>query len=231
VRRSTEAGGAVPAAAAPAGRPPRAGARAAIGLLLGLAAALPAQALYKVVGPDGKVTYTDRPPSGAQSQVTPLTPAGGPAPAEAALPLELRQVAARYPVTLYVVADCPPCDDARTLLRQRGIPYAEKLVASSEDGDALQRIAGTRDAPTLTVGTQPLRGLAADVWNFYLDSAGYPRESRLPAGWRYPPATPLVERREAVPPAGPPASGAADASPDAPAPDRTTPAAGSRIRF
>ena len=171
-----------------------------------LAAALPASALYKVVGPDGKVTYTDRPPAATgtatPSRVTPMAPAAAPPAAAAALPAELRQVAARYPVTLYVVPNCAPCDSARALLRQRGIPYAEKIVTTEDDIEALQRLAGTRDAPTLTIGSQPLRGLSADTWNAYLDSAGYPRESRLPAGFQFSAATPLVERREATP-AGP----------------------------
>ena len=80
---------------------------AAVAALLSPAVVLPAQALYKVVGPDGKVTYTDRPPSAADGKITPLSSTGSAVaidPTE--LPLELRQVAARYPVTLYVVADC-----------------------------------------------------------------------------------------------------------------------------
>jgi glutaredoxin len=156
----------------------------------------PAHALYKVVGPDGKVTYTDRLPSPADGRVTPLNAAGSGVNDTATLPLELRQVAARYPVTLYVMADCAPCDSARTLLRQRGIPYVEKIVQTGEDAEALQRLAGTRDAPTLVIGQQPLRGLSAETWNAYLDAAGYPRESRLPAGYQFPAATPLTEPRE-----------------------------------
>ena len=35
---------------------------APVALSMALLAALPSQALYKVVGPDGKVTYTDTPP-------------------------------------------------------------------------------------------------------------------------------------------------------------------------
>ena len=40
-------------------------------------------------------------------------------------------------------------------------------------------------------GQQPLRGLSAESWNAYLDSAGYPRESRLPVGYQFPTATTL----------------------------------------
>ena len=38
---------------------------------------------------------------------------------EPPLPLELRQAVQRYPVTLYAMRVCEPCDSARTLLRQR----------------------------------------------------------------------------------------------------------------
>jgi len=172
--------------------------------LSGVLLCAPAHALYKVVGPDGKVTYTDRLPSPADGRVTPLNAASSGANDAAALPLELRQVAARYPVTLYVIADCVPCDSARALLRQRGVPYVEKIVQSVEDAEALQRLAGSRDAPTLMIGQQPLRGLSTDTWNAYLDAAGYPRESRLPAGYQFPAATPLSERREPAPAASAP---------------------------
>jgi len=188
-------------------------------LLLALAAVAPVHALYKVVGPDGRVTYTDRLPSSAEGRASPLGERPAAAAAEAPLPLELRQVVARYPVTLYTTTQCDPCDAARTLLRQRGVPHTERQVISSEDGDALQRLSGGRDAPTLTIGAQALRGLAADTWNGYLDSAGYPRESRLPAGYQFPAATPLTERREVAParPAAPPAQVPAAAAPAAPA--------------
>ncbi len=168
--------------------------------LVALFAAVSAQAQYKVVGPDGKVTYTDRPPATSASKVTSLgnrsTAAG---PTDAALPLELRQPAARYPVTLYTVTgSCEPCEAARQLLRQRGVPYAEKQVVGPEDSEALERLSGGRDAPTLAIGTQMMRGLAPEVWGSYLDAAGYPRESRLPPGYQYAAATPIVERREAT---------------------------------
>ena len=172
--------------------------RAAPAALMLMAIAAPCHAQYKVVGPDGKVTYTDRAPAPSDGKVTSLSMRGGAAAGDATLPLELRQAAARYPVTLYVMAGaCEPCESARQLLRQRGIPVSEKQVQSPEDSEALARLSGGRDAPTLTIGSQTLRGLAPEVWNSYLDAAGYPRESRLPASYQYPPATPITERREA----------------------------------
>ena len=160
--------------------------------------AAPCAAQYKVIGADGKVTYTDRLPATLPGKVTSFSTRGGTAASNAGLPMELRRAVARYPVTLYVMAqNCEPCDVARQLLRQRGIPATEKQVLSIADADALERLTGGRDAPSLTIGSQTLRGLAPEIWNSYLDAAGYPRESRLPATYTYPPAVPIVERSDA----------------------------------
>lgn len=206
---------------------PRPAARLLALALVAATVSLPAQALYKVVGPDGKITYTDRPPSASEGKVMPLTATGNAAPANPnELPPELRQVAARYPATLYVVAECTPCDSARALLRQRGIPFAERIVSSDEDIEAVQRLIGTRDVPSLTLGTQVLRGFSAETWTAYLDTAGYPRESRLPPGYTYAAATPVTQRAEPAPPVARP--------PQAPAaPPRTpaSPAPPAGIRF
>jgi len=200
---------------------------AAVALLVTMLMTQPAHALYKVIGPDGKVTYTDRPPTTSSGErITPLNAAGN-APAADALPLELRQASTKYPVTLFVSTACEPCDAARTLLRQRGIPHTEKLVITAEDSDALLRLSGARTAPTLTVGAQALKGLSAEVWNSYLDSAGYPRESKLPANYSFAAATPLTERRDAARAAGP---AARPAAPQAAPADAAPPPAGN-IKF
>lgn len=95
----------------------------AFALSTALFAALPVHAQYKVIGPDGKVTYTDRVPGAGDGKVTAINGRGGAAATDAGLPLELRQPASRYPVTLYVTSgSCDPCDTARQMLRGRGIP-------------------------------------------------------------------------------------------------------------
>jgi glutaredoxin len=167
-------------------------------LLALAAAALPAAALYKVVNPDGTVTYTDRPPVDNSSRITPMSRTGRPAPnaaaPESSLPGGLRETAQRWPVTLYTAVECSACEPSRQWLAQRGIPYAEKRVLTEEDALALERIVGGRTVPSLSIGAQPLRGFSEADWAAYLDVAGYPRESRLPRNWQAPPATPLVER-------------------------------------
>jgi glutaredoxin len=171
--------------------------------LLGTLAALtlapmPAWALFKVVAPDGSVTYTDRPPATTQGRVTQLGRQADAAPEPPPLPLELRQAVQRHPVTLYTAAECQPCDAARSMLLQRGIPYTERRILENDDVLALERLVGGRTVPALTIGAQALRGYAGDEWAGYLDAAGYPRDSRLPRGWQAPPPTPLAPRRAAV---------------------------------
>jgi len=190
-----------------------------------LLACLPAVAQYKVIGADGSVTYTDRPPSTPNVKITTLgreslaaLPAQAAAQAttgnEAALPFELRQATTRFPVTLYTAADCAPCDSGRQFLQQRGVPFGERRIVSEEDAAALERNVGGRTLPALTVGSQVMRGLSLDEWGGYLDAAGYPRESRLPRGWVAPAPTVLVERVP-VPRAAAPVAPARPAAPPA----------------
>jgi glutaredoxin len=202
--------------------------RLQLSLVLGLAIGVAGSALaqYKVVGPDGKVTYTDRPvapPAGGQVQ--PMRAGAPAAPAAAPLPLELRNVAARFPVTLYTSPDCPPCDSGRLLLQQRGVPFVERVVSSDDDTAALQRITNGRTVPSLTVGGQALRGFLDTDWQATLDLAGYPKESKLPRGWSAGPATPLVARAPAPDATAQPARPAPALAADPP------PAPASGIRF
>ncbi len=170
--------------------------------------AVAAQAQYKVVGPDGKVTYTDRAPSPTEGRATPVGREPGRA-SDASLPFALRQVATRFPVTLYTTKECgEACALGRSLLARRGVPYVERIAETNEDREAWPRIVGGSEAPVLKVGEQTLRGLAPPAWEETLDVAGYPRQSMLPANYAQLPAVPLTERRPPPPPqerAAPPA--------------------------
>ena len=181
-------------------------------LLLALACAgVQAQGVYRIVGPDGKVTFSDRPPPDANAQ--PTRPGAAPAPPAGndALPYELRQLNSRFPVTLYTGADCSPCTVARAYLGSRGIPYTERTVATNDDIAALQRLSGADSVPFATIGGQHLSGFSQAEWAQYLDAAGYPKQSQLPPNYRRPAAAPLV----AVP--AQPAAPAADKASAAPA--------------
>ena len=166
--------------------------------LLLVAAGAMAQPIYRNVDKNGKVTFSDRAP--AASTEPAAAPQGASAPANTAgLPYELRQVAQRYPVTLYTSEDCAPCSAARTLLTTRGIPFDERTVKSNEEIEALQRLSSQSSLPLLTIGSQQLKGYADNEWSQYLDAAGYPKSNSLPAGYRNGPARPLIAAQQAAP--------------------------------
>ncbi len=165
-----------------------------IGLLL--ACALPAQAqLYKIVGPDGKVTYSDVPPQTKNAKVERKN-LGGTGSGEANLPYEVAEAAKNNPVTVYTAASCAPCDEARSWLKQRGVPFAEKTVASNDDQTKLKQVAGELSLPFILVGRTKLRGFEPGSVQAALASAGYPASNKLPSNYvfRAPePAAPVVE--------------------------------------
>jgi len=163
-----------------------------IALMLGTSG-LQAQQVYRSVGPDGRVSFSDQPPVAGQGEAVAPRGAATGTETHSALPYELRQVAGRYPVTLYTGDNCGPCGSARTFLSQRGIPFTEKTVATNEDIEALGRLSGGNGSlPFLTIGSQQLKGYADSEWTQFLDAAGYPKISQLPASYRQTPATPLV---------------------------------------
>lgn len=176
-------------------------------LAAALAGAAFAQPVYRIVGPDGRVTYSDKPPAAAAvpaSGGTVSTVSSG----DPALPAELRTVASKAPVTLYTNARCDSCAQARALLQQRGVPFSEKTITSSAEIDALQKLTGDAVVPSVSIGGQHLRGYLDADWSAALDAAGYPRSSQLPPNWRNPPAAPMIAAQRAAAPAG--AASAAD---------------------
>lgn len=177
---------------------------------------LQAQTVYRIVGPDGQVTFSDMPSSPSASKVIPVDNAVATAtPSGVALPFELRQVAGKYPVMLYTSSNCAPCDSGRSLLTSRGVPFSEKTISSVQDAAALQKLSGSNSLPLLTVGAQRVAGFSASEWTDYLTAAGYPERSRLPANYRAPQAAPLVTLEKPVTAASAPA-------PVAPAPPPVT---------
>ena len=167
---------------------------AAVALLLGGTAAA-ALAQYKIVGPDGKVTYTDKPPTPQDIKV----PSGnGPTSSGSpGVPFATRQAMAKYPVTLYAGKNCTPCDQARQALRQRGVPFNEFSVSSDADITALQSRFGEATMPVIAVGGQSMKGYSPNDLSSYLDAAGYPAQARL-VGYNWPAATPLAPQSAPV---------------------------------
>lgn len=184
-----------------------------------------AQTLYRSVDGQGRVTFSDRPPSSAARPVD-APPANDIDTGAGALPFELRQVVQRYPVTLYAQRDCAPCDEGRAMLRARGIPFQERTVTTNAEVDALQRLSGQTGLPLLVIGSQQLRGYTDTEWSQYLNAAGYPDRNSLPAGYTPPPARPLIAPAPAAAAPQPPQTPAS-----VPPPSGPTPANPAGIRF
>ena len=200
---------------------------AACALFAGATTVINAQSVYRIVGPDGKVTFSDKPPAEPKAKTTSAAGAAGNTTAgsrvvSSPLPFELRQVAQKYPVTLYTGENCGPCQSARSMLTTRGVPFVEKTVTTAEDSQALQRLSGENSLPFATIGGQQLKGFSDAEWTQFLNASGYPATSVLPPTYRQPAATPLVVAAAA--PAAPaataasnPARAATPATPPAPA--------------
>lgn len=201
------------------------------GLVLGLVSVSAlAQGVYRIVGPDGRVSYSDQPPPAANARPVASGAPGGAGSAGAQLPFELRQVASRYPVVLYTATECAPCNSGRNLLNARGIPYSEKTITTNEDAEALKRLSGQTSLPVVTIGSQQIKGYSDAEWTQFLDAAGYPKQSVLPSAYRRAAPTPLVAVAPATPAA--PATTAQSQPAEAPAPSVAPPATNpAGIRF
>lgn len=180
------------------------------------------QGIYRIVGPDGRVTFSDKPPTSSE-KATALSPSGRSSENGAAseLPFELREATKRYPVTLYTGDNCEPCGAARNLLTTRGVPYTERTITTAQDVEAFKRMGMQPTVPVATVGGQRLKGYSQSEWSEYLDAAGYPKTSRLPTGYRNPPVSPLVPAQEE--PQAPKARPEEPPAPSAPPPPGPTP--------
>lgn len=162
-------------------------------LCLCLAAGAQAQMVYRIVGADGRVTFSDKPPvSTEQGKVAAAVAAPAAAAPSGSMPYDLRQVMSRYPVTLYGAPECAPCASGRAMLTSRGIPFSERSVTTAEDIAALKRLTGETSLPFLNIGSQRIKGYSEAEWTQYLDAAGYPKTSMLPSSYRQTGASPLV---------------------------------------
>lgn len=93
--------------------------------------------MYKVVQPDGRVIYTDRPPQSAQGgRVTEIQAPMAPTPPIAAKPGNPggQEFARPATLTMYSSAGCGHCIRAKAYLNSRGIPFREVDVDRDSAG-------------------------------------------------------------------------------------------------
>ena len=131
--------------------------------------------LYRWVDKDGNVHFTDTPPSSDAKSATQKR--FGQAADEQPLPFATQTAMKRNPVMLWVAPNCEPCNQGRTLLSNRGIPFSERDVqANVETQKAFKEVSGDLNVPVLDVGGNRIKGFEEGQWGTALDAAGYPRE-------------------------------------------------------
>ena len=129
---------------------------------------------YRWVDKDGRVHYTQTPPppDAKHAQKKNLR---GSVVESSGLPYATQAAAKNFPVVLYTWPDCgAPCDQARSLLVKRVVPFREISVVNQKDVGDLKKISGGTQLPLLLVGSQTQIGFQEDTYNSLLDSAGYP---------------------------------------------------------
>lgn len=108
----------------------------------------------------------------------------------------------KFPVTLYASACGIPCDQARQLLGERGIPFSGKDPQASPEAQAeLKKLTGRLSVPVLIVGSERIDGFEAGQWQAMLDRAGYPKS---PSGSK--PETPAAPAPVSAPTPAPAAA-------------------------
>lgn len=180
-----------------------------LGLVLALVAAGALGQAYRWVDKDGRVHYTQTPPPPDAKNVQ-RKKLGGNGAESSNLPYATQQAAQNFPVTLYTAPDCgAPCDNARSNLVKRGIPFKEISVVDQKFVEDLKRVSGKVQLPTLVVGREAQSGFLEGAYKSALDEAGYP-SSAVPV--------PLEALRKMEPVANPPAAAPAEPNPS-PAPE------------
>lgn len=149
--------------------------------------------LYRWVDKAGKMHYSDVPPA-ETTDVERKNLSSTPSESED-LPYETRRAQQNFPVTLYVTNACgAPCDQARSMLKKRGIPFSENGLNTQEEIDAFRNRSGSDSVPTLAVGKNFLSGFLESRWNSELDAAGYPKTASYRQRVAPPPKPPAPEK-------------------------------------
>lgn len=162
----------------------------ACGLALAVLGSAAQAQMYSWKDAKGVTHFSDQPPPATEAaragpvQAKKLARGDG----QPALPYDLNEAARRNPVVLYTTSACEACDEGRSLLQQRGIPFSEKTVQSNDDQQQLKAAGSDARLPLLLVGATRQIGFQAQSWQEALTAANYPLQSRLPTGWRQPAA-------------------------------------------
>jgi glutaredoxin len=137
-------------------------------------APLEAAQVYQWKDAQGRTVYSDQPPPASVRNAQQKSMKGNVIEVGESYASKLAREKA--PVTLYA-SDCgAPCDQARKLLSERGVPFTSKDPQANPEAQAeLQKLTGHLRVPALLIGADKLDGFEAGQWQAALDRAGYPK--------------------------------------------------------
>lgn len=142
--------------------------RPAFLLLIFALFALPAQAeIYKVIGADGRVSYTDKNPQSAAAKTEKLS-----IQAYSGAPSATAPNASARKVTLLSAQWCGACRQAKAYMISRRIAFEEWDVDRSDYARTKMRELGANGVPVILVGKQAMVGFSAERLDAMLKNAG-----------------------------------------------------------
>jgi glutaredoxin len=134
-----------------------------------------AQSLYKSIGPDGKVVYSDKPPSEGRIEKTMklenLPSSALPASASSYVEQLRRMRASSSPATptagvvLYSAAWCGYCKKAKAYLSGKGIAYQEVDIDSNAGMLSFAQAGGGGGVPLLLASGQRVQGFSPAAYD------------------------------------------------------------------
>lgn len=150
---------------------------------------LGAAQLYQWKDAQGRMVYSDQPAPPSIKHVEQKSFKGN--LIETGESYATRTAREKYPITLYANACGAPCDQARQLLTERGVPFSGKDPQASPEAQAeLKKLTGQTRVPVLFVGNEKIDGFESSQWHAALDRAGYPKSAKPVATTAEAPAAP-----------------------------------------
>jgi glutaredoxin len=139
-------------------------------------APLAAAQLYQWKDAQGRTVYSDQPPPASIHNAQQKSFKGN--FIEIGESYAVKTAREKFPITLYASACGAPCDQARQLLTERGVPFSNKDPQANPGAQAeLQKLTGRSSVPVLVVGSDKIDGFETGQWQAMLDRAGYPKSA------------------------------------------------------
>lgn len=121
--------------------------------------------IYKVVGADGKVSYTDKEPQSEKAEKLKIQTYTG-SPSVSSLAGAVRRV------TLFSAQWCGSCRNAKAYMTSHNIAFEEWDIDKSDYARAKMNEFGTKAIPVILVGNQKMVGFSPESFEAMRKKAG-----------------------------------------------------------